>query len=500
MEDTKSQILSLFHEVMLNTMDTMDNKTLSFWVGSITKGTKSLDDLEAFLLKSQDYHNAVKNTFIDVFYDKIGGNNEYQDLFKAFLQENTSHVRTSKSDIHDYIIQSKMFIDKYATIVGSVYEAVTNGSPEPETTVRYIRKFQELAEYSIDDLKKDIMSDLILGPDDQETTCNHAKNGTSNDDDSVFDGLTEQQITDIKDLWNDKVEFVRFFTRGTADGSVADKEASAVASASATQDFPEDIITAFESIYARSMNAWEYVLYAAQQPTDIVSFLNARKQSHDTAYDRVKELRQVYLDDTIDEADFIRDYLHDIHKPDFLECLKHDILSSDAYKHKMSGRISSLYKTMYDEELLEEDSENIFASVKGKAYELFNEELNGVLVDYKNETDQLTERLYRIFITTYEREPDIHELTTFLRLYRKHPDIDIQEVDAMVEKELVASLEYHDVLKQKIKQSYTDKKHANILPSITFKVLKMVLERLPGLHGQSGQGIDGLISQLIQEL
>ena len=159
MDNVKLEILNLFNDVMLNTLDTMDSKTLNYWTNAISRGSKSLDDLNTFLLKSQDYTTAVKNTFVDIFYDKIGGDGDYQTLLRS-CTDNFRDQQIHREDIYKYIVESSEFSIKYKNIIQKVYEAITNKQPDHEITIKLLQKFQQLPEYSIDDLKIDISEGL----------------------------------------------------------------------------------------------------------------------------------------------------------------------------------------------------------------------------------------------------------------------------------------------------------------------------------------------------
>ena len=248
------------------------------------------------------------------------------------------------------------------------------------------------------------------------------------------------------------------------------------------------------------MNAREYILYLPRYDNNFQLIANLDqevenlKAKHDSMLSQVQELSTKLYNETLSEDVFIKKYLSSIDEPQFVQQLKYEMLQSDKYKNSMTERISSLYRTLYGEELGNEEQSYIFEQVKSKEYDLFNEDMNDVLVSYKNENDQFIERIYQIFMETYEREPDVHELSKYIQLYRSHNTFEPTEVDKVVENELFSSLEYHDVIKQKIRKIYLEIKETNILPSVIYQLLDKTLQK------QDYKNMDRWLSQIIQEL
>ena len=245
------------------------------------------------------------------------------------------------------------------------------------------------------------------------------------------------------------------------------------------------------------MFALEYVLYtnAFINKANLLNEIKILKEHHDEMFSNVREISAKYLNESMEEQEFIRTYLPHIQDDNFVENLKSKILSSEQYKTKMTQKLSGMYQSMYGESLGKDESEYIFNKVKQAEYDLLNEDVNTVLVEYKNETDSFTERIFRIFIDTFEREPDIHELPKYVQMYRVHGELDSGVVDKMVESELVASLEYHDVIKQKIKNIYAKIKNTSILPSVLFNILNKALEQ-HGNYPSVGEWIENYIQEL----
>jgi hypothetical protein len=488
MDDLKNRIIALFSETMLHKMQTMDSKTLNFWLNSINRGEKTLDDLKAFLLKSNDYFNAVKSVFMDVYYDRIGGN-DYQNLFQTFvdtrLNKAPQGTGVTVGDIRNFIVGSDVFASKYAQVINSVYEVVKGFPPEEHTVTSFIEKFRNDDAYAVDNLRSDIQNDALQCEPSSANQIAIQEVDTS--------ALTEEQRRELDALWNDKSRFLEFFIHA----SLPDVEAKPE---SANKNMPgyaqtEPIIRAFESVFGRNMTAQELALYqpflcgtkTTQSEADLEAFLRQQKQKHVDTLTSVQELTANYLDEQLTEADFIKRHLHKAFEPGFVESFKSSILSSDEYKTKMCERVSKLYSSMYGETLDDDEVLYIFQKLQATQSDLMNEEMNGFLVDHKNDTDKITERIFNTYLETFEREPDAHEQHKYIQLYRSRASVEFELVDSMVKDDLVASLEYHDVIKDKIRKHYFEVKQCHILQSVTYKLLEDVLKELrrgfPLSHG-----------------
>jgi hypothetical protein len=479
MSAVQQELISVYKEMMLNKFDSMDTKTMNYWSNSISKGTKSIDDYRMFLLKSQDYQNLIKNTFVDVFYERVG-DNDYQSLLKTFL---TSHQDRwiSLDDINETIVNSQPFVEKYTNVITSVYDIVKNEKPSVVLVEKYLEKFQHNPQYNVNDLQRDLED------------CNSEHEEETQETLEFDNEFNEDQQKEILSLWNDKSKFLEYY-RTHAETAILPKEIEMVP---VIVPESEAIINIFEDVFKRNMNAREYIFYKQrfQNEAHLTEAIQEFKTKYHTVLHQVQELVSKYLDESVDEDSFNKRYLKDIDNETFVQDLKTSILSSDDYRQKMCERLYGLYKSMYGEPLMEHETRYIFEKVRSSAFELTSEDMHSVLVDYKNDTEQITERIFQVFISTYDREPDMYEQSKYIQLYRTNDDMDPAKVDMLVEEELKASLEYHDVIKQKIKTLYQEVKGTPVLPSIVYGVLQKTLEDL-----QRNTDVDSVIRRIIQEL
>jgi hypothetical protein len=259
------------------------------------------------------------------------------------------------------------------------------------------------------------------------------------------------------------------------------------------------IVDEFEKVYKRNMNIREYLLYVHQLRNvavpKLASYITELHNMHVASFTEVGDIVFRYLHTKLDEDAFIKSHLSSISEPGFLDTLRNAIIASHEYEEKMTDRVSALYKSMYDETLDASDLSYVFGKIRAEGHDLMDESVNNLIVAFKNETDDITQHIFGIFVETYEREPDVHEIAKYLSVYRLHNDKAMSDVDAMIEKELTEALEYHDVIKAKIKKIHTMLRNTSVLPSHLYTVLQKVLQQ-----NHESSTVDELITKLIQEL
>jgi len=484
MDEIRQNVSSIYKNTMLGKIENMDSKMLNYWVNSINRKDKNLVDFQEFLLKSQDYSNIIRNTFMDVFYERLSENN-YYELFDEF-QKHYTDKKVDISDISSFITESGIFREKYHHVIVTVYEAMKGQEPSEQEVNSYLLKFKQNSKYDIDDLRVDIS--MATSPFDM--------------DENICGDLSEEEQTEIFELWEDKAKFLEFY-RSAKTAQPREILPQQVMEMKPTIENKSDntlsIVDSFETIFKRNMNVREYLLYfdklAKLNEKEKDTFIMSLKRVHDELFVNVQDILLRYLGSNLDEDGFIKNYLHRSNEENFIDRLKQDIILSDDYESKMKERLASLYKSLYDTTLDSIEASYLFTSIKNKGYDLLNEDLNNEIVSFKSKTDNIIERILNIFLDTFEREPDTYEVSKYLQIYRDNSSSPIADIDNIVEHDLQESLEFHDVIKKKIKKLYSSIHNSSIAPSIVYTLLKKVLD-----IGINNKTLETHIESLVQAL
>lgn len=499
MDTTTSSVIDTFKQVMLHKVENMDNKMFNYWTNAIRNKDKTLEDFKTFLLKSQDYQSLLRNTFMDVFYEKLSDTNFY-DLYESFIKYHADR-EVSLQDILEFITNSHYFIEKYRPIITTIYEAVKGDLPDEQMVYTYLQKFKSVKDYDIEKLQDDIKYDRSMTSEvaGEEIACQNTEDleGYESIEEELED-MSEDDRDEFLDLLGSKNRLLEWYKETKQRLAVA-----ATTPAKSTEVVPSDHLTfvdVFERLFGRNMNVREYIFYMPEYSTHEKHVLENEiaklKKQYDHVFENVNLLLEQFLDKRLDEDEFIRQHLSSIRHPEFLQDLKMSIIHSKEYSDKMMARLSHLYEKLYDEMLTPEDAAYLFDRITLKEYALQSDQLNNEIVEYKNDTDKLIERIFSIFVETYDREPDTYEIQKYIGMYRESDEGSLDAVDAAIQKELRDSLEFHDVIKSRIKKVYSTMFDNKILsPSMTYQVLKKILD-----NKAHQKDLDAIIQKYIQEL
>lgn len=224
----------------------------------------------------------------------------------------------------------------------------------------------------------------------------------------------------------------------------------------------------FEAVFKRPMFVHEYYKYVITQNKQ-QDFLDLHA-SFVTTYNRTRRILYDYTNVKLDEYSFVKTYLHAADDEGFFDTLIDDIVTSKEYRDQMFDVLKIKYENMYKETLEFYDIEYVFRKVLKLKCSLHNEELDDILVQLKEETDEIIGHICQKYNKILERDPDVFEIAHYVRKYRLGiAQQSIDAIDAITEKDLINTLEFHDILKKQIKL---------LCPSMTQRVLYNHLKKL----------------------
>ncbi len=129
---------------------------------------------------------------------------------------------------------------------------------------------------------------------------------------------------------------------------------------------------------------------------------------------------------------------------------------------------------MFDQQLDENDIAYVFNIVKAQKLDLVSESIIEILTTVKLETDEFISHIFKQFKRVLDRQPDMYELEEYVAYYRKaNATQTLDGIDGTLERILMNTLEFHDVIKKQIKVVKKD-----ILPSIMYDVLNKLIKQI----------------------
>jgi hypothetical protein len=466
------QIMSLFSTYVPSVP--LDKKLINYWSSAIYRGDKSMSDFKVYLCKNNEYLNYIKSRFTDMYYNHLSSNANSPDVNS--LYDNMMLVNRDKlltvDDLWTFMTGVPAFTTQYTDIVTKVFASVHNRDPSTEEIVYFLTKVKSDQTYTIDKLHQDIKMNLSTSgvTDAQQPFHPSGGGGGGGAESSNFDSSREVPPS----------------------LSVA----QAVTPSLSFQDDME-IVELFETITQRNMNVREYILYIADLRTakcksEYIDDLYAKQTDQ---FNKVKEMMHLYLERYLTEESFIAQCLPRLYADArYLETLKSEVIESEEYKSMMITKLQGIYQSLYGEPVDQDDVDYLFMRVKQQKLQLLADSLVEMVAEFKAENDEMLQRVFNVFFTVLDREPDAAEQSQYMTFIRNQFSRSSTDIEDQISKELKESLEYHDILKRKIIMVYAKYRQDTLFPSKVYAVLQKVL---PAKHFRN---VDDYIEQEVQNI
>jgi hypothetical protein len=471
----------------------IDRKSLSYWISSINDKSKSICEFKTMLSTSDEYKNKLIKQFRNIYVDHIGfdiSDNVIESFTIHIMEPKFANKPVNDKDVFDFIACLPEFIVKYTSIITNTYMLLQKNEINSTVCNFYLDCFKRDQVYTIDKLTDNIIHDV------HSTTIN-ATAGTSSLLDSTSSITIQETNTDMERY----AEFGKLFenTFGMLPENIVDWLIVRKKSSDAPSTYDTNILDSFERAFKRPMFVQEYFRYTNQ--SDLVIF-DSVFQTHHTRYNIMRDIYESYTMVNLTEYGFVKNYLTRSDEPNFIIDIVSEIIESENYKTCMETMIALKHKSLYDDELDQNDIAYIFTKVKSEKISRTDDRLTSVINNVKNETDLIISHIFTIFIMVYERQPDIYEIDKFVAYYRsanyqsKIP-AELDVINKELERILMDSLEFHDIIKKKVKTIYAQLKSKDILPSIVFQILQCVTAQITIL---TMSNIDDFIKDSIQRI
>jgi cell division protein FtsB len=464
--DGQTSIESIYNNLLPGNGFKLDTKTSKYWTNAISKGDKTYDDFKDYVVRGQDYANYIRSVFVDVYYELApcftrSDTADVHEMFENMMKAKEGDI-VSRADIKYFISNTPSFRDGLTLEIVRVYTTVHGYAPGKDVVQHFEEKFlnDAIGTYSLEQLEDDISQHQ------------------------------QQQHSETKQLVNDSMA-------GVGGVTTSDYKEGSKSDHSYSRD-NEGIIALYENVVGRNMSAREFVLFvadlaAAKDKAALAKSIDVRIQKHLV---HVQDIIHRFLDIDLDRDAFIHEHLIPaFSNDDYGNTLQRDIVLSESYEQKMTAKIKQLHDTMYGEQMVEEDCSYLFNRIRDRQLGIMNEDLNRLIAEFKKETDEIIQRVFDIYMEVYEREPEDDELNGHVTFMRMSTDKNIAE--ATVKSGLRSALEYHDVLKKRIKKAHAalhaqqTSSAAPITQSHIFRILDKILPY------KDRDDIDSLISQYL---
>ena len=414
MKDLKNNLMQIVEEILGG--QKLDNKTLQYWEQCISNEHGTIDDFKEHIYASSIYIQSTKMMYEKLAYKMNIGVDKFSDFSKLFAGKDATVENALV-----FITGLPEFEVAYKTNIKDmlIYELSTSDFPN-EYVSFYLDKFKQSHEYSFEKMVLDIEKKV------------HVVLETPTIDDTSFVPIEEKRVC----LYDNA------------------------------------FVLQFEEVFQRPIYIQEYFKYT-QSPVHFEQI----HQSHHDNFNRLRSLFETYTGKTISEYFFVSKYLDQIDNPLFFENFINTIVNSSEYKSSMQTILAKQYKSLYDIDLEEQDITYIFEIVKKQKLDIVNEMIVVMLSQLKEETDTIISNIFKQFTKVLERPPDVYEIEQYTQYYRSKLDEGYTTINKNLESILMHTLEFHDIIKKKIKELFFEKNGTEIRPSILFDCLNRVLTK-----------------------
>lgn len=418
--ELEKELYTIHHDILGYVIN---HREQSYWTNLISSGNKTLEDYKLNILTSENYLSNIQCTFKSLFYSIIGYdtifNEKIMNDFLIYVQEyiNINSKELLSFDIKKYISTLESFKDTYKKRIESQIPNLDNDKYD-----YIINMFINEFDFSTDEL------DLYL------------KN------------LVNSNILENLHLYKNKEIVNEEIVEDIKHELEVDCEA----------------LKSFAKLFKRQMFVEEYFFY-------VLKNINYDYNEYEKYQSIVKVLYKRYMDSDIDEYLYTLEYISHKEKH-ILENLETNTLDSlivsDVYYNKIKNSLKEKYKLLYATEIENNDLEYFFYKSREELLFINDVRIEELIIVWKSQTDNYIYEIYETYLKLLDRKPDVHETNDILNKYRY---THINPVEYM-ERNIIQSLEFNDVLKKMICEKYKDNTDKDILPSILYKIIKDLRE------------------------
>ena len=414
----KNNLIQIVDEILGG--QKLDNKTLQYWEQCIANEHATVEDFKQHIYASTIFIQSTKIMYEKLaFKMNVGVGDKFIDFSKLYTGKDATI-----GNALTFITSLPEFETTYTANIRDmlVYETAISDIPN-EYVSFYLDKFKQSPEYSFEQMALDIEKKLHIGSETQ----------TINEDSSF---IKQNDLNPV------------------------------------VCPYDNMFVLQFEEVFQRPIYIQEYFKY-----TKTLLPFEQLYQSHHENFNRLRSIFETYTGKTISEYFFVSKYLDQIDNPLFFENFIDSIVNSVEYKSSMQNILATQYKSLYDIDLEEQDITYIFEIVKKQKLDIINERIAVILYELKEETDTIISNIFKQYTKVLERPPDVYEIEQYTQYYRSKLEQGYTIINESLETILMHTLEFHDIIKKKIKELFFEKNGSEIRPSTLFDCLNRVLTK-----------------------
>lgn len=273
----------------------------------------------------------------------------------------------------------------------------------------------------------------------------------------------------------------------------------------------------FREVFGRSMLVDEYLWYkgtmmqsrmAAGRDPVMIDVSNdpdswRRRMEHDKpgierAWAAAKSTYRTFIGEDIQDDDLMRRYVDVVMKGDAevaANAVRRDVLCSVAYVHAMTARVRAVHADHFGGGMQVDDADVSIVVEKLRIMNagLFDDRVQRVVIDHRDLIDAVVTNIYDTYMQVLGRQPDASELDIHVAAHRplavaaQTLETQLQQLARSLESQLIRSLEFHDVLKNRIRTTRPE-----LLPSEFYRTLASIINKLSDVDVATELGLEDI--------
>jgi len=469
----------------------------NFWCNAIASGTRTLADFERTVVQSDEYALAALERFKAVCRATLGALEDGAEvrLFEQFMADKEGK-EVPAAAMEEHVRRSAEFDRKYGAIVAScAYLNLDGLELEDAEAAEYLERIRADPGYEDRSLLQDMLDrHRPPPPPPSPPPPPPAEQEQEQEQEQASSELPPPPLRSMSLVSTTKQE------REEED-----------------EGRTELVLEEFRRIAKRPMYVQEYLRYRAHRDrlgwwrkggggSSAIDEEDMRRQfaadsvAVITLANVIRDVRERYLGMDSSEYDAVRTHLHLLpaptasgHAPSaeaMAALIREEAIATPEYEAAMRKRLSDTHEGIYTAgsvALSADDLRRLFARAKRAGLSLVDDGLRACVSEYQEENDQIQDNIFGVFTAVYDRQPDRQELERHVAVYRGDGGPDggdrveperMAQQNARLECELASDLEFHDVLKKKVKQRYMEAHGTGIFASALYATLRRLVREL----------------------
>lgn len=394
---------------------------LARWSVDVSRGTRSIDDLQKYLMRSREYEQHVTGIYRNL-YTKYIDDKPSLDLLKTIMSNNIG-VPITETIIMDALRSTDAFVKRYHNIITSLWKIIKGEDIDAPTLQFFLDRFKDEA-YTVASLQKDIVNNSSAPTKD----LTHPVEDIA---DVLGAGVPLEDFSKVLDIMHSPRLAAELFL---ASCDIANHPKIKTA------------VSVYPTFFSRDITVVELLrIFPSLLATlDVEGLVRSEHQRFSMVFDAFNNAYTRFTGSQIDHMAFINNHLSALDEPELMTVVGELVLTltrSPKYKDLIMKQLTAMNGSC-DKDDLEQIFTVIMVSCIG-CNEL--DKIKSIFTDYFTNRDAYIQSVSNIYEENLGRGLEPDEVQKYSQYYRDHKS-DL----SVVKQDVQSSFEYIGVMHEMI--------------------------------------------------